>query len=66
MFTPLPKFAEEQRDLAIVVDKTVTCGEIEDTMNEYEDYTSMSGNEFSGLLIERRVQSNIDEYLNDN
>ena len=34
MFTPLPKFAEEQRDLAIVVDKTVTCGEIEATMKE--------------------------------
>ncbi len=34
MFTPLPKFPEEQRDLAIVVDKTVTCGEIEDTMKE--------------------------------
>ena len=34
MFTPLPKFAEEQRDLAIVVDKTVTCGEIEETMKE--------------------------------
>ena len=32
MFKPLPKFAEEQRDLAIVVDKTVTCGEIEETM----------------------------------
>ncbi len=34
MFTPLPKFAEEQRDLAIVVDKAITCGEIEDTMKE--------------------------------
>ena len=34
MFTPLPKFAEEQRDLAIVVDKTVTCGEIETAMKE--------------------------------
>ncbi len=34
MFTPLPKFAEEQRDLAIVVDKAVTCGEIESTMKE--------------------------------
>ncbi len=34
MFTPLPKFAEEQRDLAIVVDKSVTCGEIEETMRE--------------------------------
>ncbi len=32
MFKPLPKFAEEQRDLAIVVDKAVTCGEIEETM----------------------------------
>ncbi len=32
MFTPLPKFAEEQRDLAIVVDKNITCGEIEETM----------------------------------
>ncbi len=34
MFTPLPKFAEEQRDLAIVVNKAVTCGEIEATMKE--------------------------------
>ena len=32
MFTPLPKFPEEQRDLAIVVDKTVSCGEIEKVM----------------------------------
>ena len=32
VFTPLPKFPEEQRDLAIVVDKNITCGEIEDTM----------------------------------
>ncbi len=34
LFTPLPKFAEEQRDLAIVVDKNVTCGEIEKVMKE--------------------------------
>jgi len=34
VFTPLPKFAEEQRDLAIVVDKNVTCGEIEATMKD--------------------------------
>ncbi|MBO5656810.1 MAG: phenylalanine--tRNA ligase subunit beta, partial [Agathobacter sp.] len=34
MFKPLPKFPEEQRDLAIVVDKAVTCGEIEKTMKE--------------------------------
>ncbi len=33
-FTPLPKFAEEQRDLAIVVDKNVTCGELESCMKE--------------------------------
>lgn len=34
VFTPLPKFAEEQRDLAIVVEKNITCGEIEETMRE--------------------------------
>lgn len=34
MFTPLPKYAEEQRDLAIVVDKNVTCGEIEAVMKD--------------------------------
>ena len=34
VFAPLPKFAQEQRDLAIVVDKSVTCGEIEATMKE--------------------------------
>ena len=34
VFTPLPKFAEEQRDLAIVVSKEVTCGQIETVMKE--------------------------------
>lgn len=34
VFKPLPKFAEEQRDLAIVVNKNITCGEIEETMKE--------------------------------
>lgn len=34
MFSPLPKFAEEQRDLAIVVDKSVSCGEIEQVIKE--------------------------------
>jgi len=34
VFNPLPKFPEEQRDLAIVVDKSVTCGEIEKVMKE--------------------------------
>ena len=28
VFTPLPKFPEEQRDLALVVPKEITCGEI--------------------------------------
>ncbi|MBE5893332.1 MAG: phenylalanine--tRNA ligase subunit beta [Lachnospiraceae bacterium] len=30
MFNPLPKFAEEKRDLALVMSKTVTCGEVEE------------------------------------
>jgi len=34
MFTPLPKFAREQRDLAIVVDRNVTCGQIEKVMKD--------------------------------
>ncbi len=32
VFTPLPKFPEEQRDLALVVDKNITCGEMEAVM----------------------------------
>lgn len=38
VFTPLPKFAEEQRDLAFVVDKNITCGEIETAMKEACNY----------------------------
>ncbi len=34
VFTPLPKFAEEQRDLALVVSKDITCGQIESVMKE--------------------------------
>ena len=34
VFTPLPKFPEETRDLALVADKTTTCGEIEAVMKE--------------------------------
>jgi len=34
VFTPLPKFPVEQRDLAIVVDRSITCGEIESVMME--------------------------------
>ncbi len=40
MFKPLPKFAEEQRDLAIVVDKSITCGQLEQTMREACKYVS--------------------------
>ena len=31
-FEPLPKFPEVKRDLALVADETVTCGEIEDVI----------------------------------
>ncbi len=34
VFEPLPKFPEEQRDLAIVVAKNITCGELEEAMKE--------------------------------
>lgn len=34
VFKPLPKFSEEQRDLALVVSKDITCGELEDAMKE--------------------------------
>lgn len=40
VFMPLPKFPEEQRDLAIVVEKNITCGEIEETMREACKYIS--------------------------
>ena len=34
VFEPLPKFQEEKRDLALVMDKAVTCGQIEDCIKE--------------------------------
>ncbi|MBQ7919766.1 MAG: phenylalanine--tRNA ligase subunit beta [Lachnospiraceae bacterium] len=34
VFTPLPRFAEEKRDLAIVVSKDVTCGQLEAVMKD--------------------------------
>jgi len=34
VFTPLSKFPEEKRDLAFVVDRNITCGEIEKVMKE--------------------------------
>ncbi len=33
-FVPLPKFAEVSRDLALVMDKNITCGEVEATMRK--------------------------------
>ena len=43
VFTPLPKFPEEQRDLALVVPKEITCGEIEAIMKSACKYiTSIS------------------------
>ena len=40
VFTPLPKFPEEQRDLAIVVPKEITCGEMEAVMKDACKYIS--------------------------
>ena len=34
VFEPLPKYAEETRDLALVMDKTVTCGQVEQAVKE--------------------------------
>ncbi len=34
MFTPLPKFAEEKRDLALVMNKDITCGAVENVIYE--------------------------------
>ena len=33
-FTPIPKFSDELRDLALVMDKKVLCGEVEDAIRE--------------------------------
>lgn len=34
VFEPLPKFQEEKRDIALVMDKNVTCGEVETVICE--------------------------------
>ena len=34
MFTPLPKFPDEKRDLALVMEKDVTCGQVEKAIRE--------------------------------
>lgn len=33
-FTPLSRFPEESRDLALVMDRSVTCGQVEDVMKK--------------------------------
>ena len=40
IFTPLPKFAEEKRDFAFVVDKAITCAQIENGIKEACDYVT--------------------------
>ncbi len=37
-FTPLPKFAEEKRDFSFVMDKSVTCGDVEKTIKASSEY----------------------------
>lgn len=37
-FTPLSKFPEESRDLALVMDKAVTCGQVEEVIRSACDY----------------------------
>ena len=39
-FMPLPKYAEEKRDFAFVVDKTVTCAQIENGIKEACNYVT--------------------------
>lgn len=38
VFAPLPKFMEEKRDLALVMDKAVTCGQVEECIKEACNY----------------------------
>lgn len=38
VFTPLPKFAEEVRDLALVMDKEITCKQVEDVIYKSCNY----------------------------
>lgn len=40
LFTPLPKFAEEKRDFAFVVDKNITCAQIEAGIREACSYVT--------------------------
>ncbi len=39
-FEPLPKFAEEKRDFAFVMDKNITCAQVENGIKEACDYVT--------------------------
>jgi phenylalanyl-tRNA synthetase beta chain len=39
-FTPLPKYATESRDLALIMDKEITCGQVEKVISEASNYVS--------------------------
>ncbi|MGN0426391.1 MAG: phenylalanine--tRNA ligase subunit beta [Agathobacter sp.] len=39
-FEPLPKFAEEKRDFAFVMDKDITCAQVENGIKEACDYVT--------------------------
>ena len=40
VFAPLPKFAEDKRDLALVMDKQVTCGQVESIIKKACQYVT--------------------------
>lgn len=40
VFTPISKFAEEKRDFAFVVDKSITCGQIEERIYKACEYVT--------------------------
>ena len=40
VFVPLPKFAEENRDFAFVMDKHITCAQVEDIIKASSDYVT--------------------------
>ncbi len=40
VFKPLPKYAEEKRDLALVMDKEITCGQVEECIKSSCSYVT--------------------------
>ena len=39
-FIPLPKYADEKRDFAFVMDKDITCAQVEDVIKESCEYVT--------------------------